>query len=397
MTTGHERRPSIPSLMVRPSGLHFTIGAAPSGEVSLDHDLRLVKAALLYADSAKLCSYTSSLLLYMLQMAEFDTDQRLELLESVIPYLFADEEEAKRVLERFRIYKLLVTPKNPVGLSLYKQFQLWSHIEKTWEDLREIIHAMAAKAGMDGLLDALRSGLIELHTFQTSRSHDVTHEFFGVIKDAVSDGSTYPLLDDQTGNLIRLAIAEGKMSVSDVATYRGRHSALAGALLERLPLFDRASVTDILDIRRELQKPLVRFRKAVITFSETIKTAAWDQDFPSDVERIYYKEVEPAIQEIEDAVRTNKFLQELARKLVDKPMAPAGGSALAWVVSQASALPDVISQTLSATNATLAGAAMSTGLVAYDAFRDWRQKQLSTERNQLYFYYRASRELAKIR
>lgn len=51
-------------------GLHITIGASPDSidssgayRLSLETELKMVKAALLYADRAKLCSMTSSALL----------------------------------------------------------------------------------------------------------------------------------------------------------------------------------------------------------------------------------------------------------------------------------------------------------------------------------------------
>ncbi len=37
-------------------GLHITIGVAPSSTATIENELRLIKAALLYADHAKLCS-----------------------------------------------------------------------------------------------------------------------------------------------------------------------------------------------------------------------------------------------------------------------------------------------------------------------------------------------------
>jgi hypothetical protein len=56
--------------------LHIIIGAAPTGAVSLQHDLRMTKAALLYADRTKLCSPTSSMTLQMLLSGETNRNRQ---------------------------------------------------------------------------------------------------------------------------------------------------------------------------------------------------------------------------------------------------------------------------------------------------------------------------------
>jgi hypothetical protein len=66
---------------------HITIVAAPltaAGQVSLEHDLDMIKAALLYADRVKLCSPASSMMLQVLAIGQLKQKQQLELLESPV-------------------------------------------------------------------------------------------------------------------------------------------------------------------------------------------------------------------------------------------------------------------------------------------------------------------------
>jgi hypothetical protein len=74
-------------------------------------------------------------------------------------------------------------------------------------DMRE----MAKKAGADQLDAALNSGLVEFKPFVTGRNATA---FFDEIFDAVVAGNTYPLLDEQTGDLVETAIREGLITLS---------------------------------------------------------------------------------------------------------------------------------------------------------------------------------------
>jgi hypothetical protein len=208
-----------------------------------------------------------------------------------------------------------------------------------------------------------------------------------VLAEAISDSVTYPLFDELTGGLIRSGIQEGKIEVSELNIKRGRHARLAAHLLERLPLFDAAGMDEILDIRKELERPLIRFRSAMIKFSDNIKSASWDKNFSLEAEQVFYKEIEPAILDIEDAVKTNNYLSTLIRKVADKPLTIPAGSTLAVVVSRLSDLPDLVSQGL--------GVSLAAAPLIYDATKEWKEKQLKTEQNHLFFYYRARKELSE--
>ncbi len=91
--------------------------------------------------------------------------------------------------------------------------------------------------------------------------------------------------------------------------------------------------------------------------------------------------MQPAVLDLEEAVKTNKYLIALLRKLADKPLIIPGASALGILMSKLSALPDIASQAF--------GVASASGLLAYDAYKDWLNDRRRIEDNQLYFYYKA--------
>lgn len=57
---------------------------------------------------------------------------------------------------------------------------------------------------------------------------------------------------------------------SPSAVHRGRHGGLAGDLLGRLPLFEAATIIEVLDVRRALEGNLRGVRSAVSGFSREI-------------------------------------------------------------------------------------------------------------------------------
>lgn len=368
---------------------HITIGSYPSQEISLENDLRLVKSALLYADKVKLCSLMSSMMLTLVTLKESDLPRHLEMLQVLIPPMSEDQDKAKELVGQLQNIRQIMYKEKPSKRELLQRAQIRPKLSQMRSTLIGIAERMLRDAGMDSLTNVIQTGLLELHTFRagdTWESSSMANEFVEVLSTAISTGSTYPLFDDKTGNLVNLGVRAGKIDVSEGGVMRGKHCGLASRLLERLPLFDDASVSEVLDIRRELEGSLVRFRSAMIKFSEQIKTAAWDEDFSFEAEQVFQRDVAPAILEIEEAVRSNKYLASLTRKLLDKPLVIPSGSALALVMSQLGAMPQLVAQAL--------GISIASGLVAYDAYEEWRQKKQAAEQNQLFFYYRSGRLLA---
>lgn len=85
---------------------HITIGSHPVDELSLENDMRLVKASLLYADKAKLCSFTSSMLLTILSYGLLNTKQRTDFVESLLPIVVQSQENSSQILFALRSIKI---------------------------------------------------------------------------------------------------------------------------------------------------------------------------------------------------------------------------------------------------------------------------------------------------
>ncbi len=380
--------------------LQMAIGTAPpvrldtSAPIDLSHDVRIVKAALLYSDHATLYSPTAYMLLSMLAIGEATPKQQLKFWKDITPVVAYDPETAEQLLAGFRKYEKILRKKHPNSNQLRFKEEFERHVSGGWDQMLEVVDSKFACApGVQDLLRAAESGMLTIHVFRDTDRDKLVAEFAELVGRAVSEGSQYPLFDAQTSGLVRASIEEGAISASEVGIAKGRHTGLAAHLLNQLPLFDDASIDEMLDIRKELESPLVRFRSAMIRFSEQVRSAAWDEEFTPEADLVFHREVAPAILEIEEAVKSNRYLQGLLRKAASESLG-VKGSSLAVVVSQMPALPDAISQAL-----TLGGgfsASLATAKIVYDAYEEWRQRGQAIEQNQLFFYYDAKRRLSEV-
>jgi hypothetical protein len=278
------------------------------------------------------------------------------------------------------------------------QMKLRSAVNEVFEQLAEKAKEFDVNIGaIPTLKDAVKSGLLSIHEFRSLPPGavldyknpefiaNIVAEFIQELRKAVEDGQTYPLLDEQAGTMVSLLATTGQISPSEAAELRGRSVALASHLFHRLPTFERASISELLDIRRELEKPLLRFRAGMLTLSSKMAAAAWDEEFPEEAEILTVQEVEPAILEIEDQVKSNAYLTQLVRDIADKPLMPVGGTFLSLVVAPVAQLPELVAR------GVLAGGVAA--FTALNALANWRSAQRKTEGNQLYFYYRLQKRL----
>jgi hypothetical protein len=81
--------------------LHITIGVYPADEIDLQQDIKLIKAALLYADKVTIYSPTISSIQIAMQLGNLSELEQLHFLEMVVPYLTA-RSDSKRTVEFLR-------------------------------------------------------------------------------------------------------------------------------------------------------------------------------------------------------------------------------------------------------------------------------------------------------
>ncbi|MFN3597041.1 MAG: hypothetical protein ACK41D_07195 [Rubricoccaceae bacterium] len=376
---------------------HITIGAAPHvryGEgIKLDREVQLIKAALLYADEATLCSPASTLLIGMAALGEhavgnLNTRKQLDLLQQIgeaLPdgHVFAQVAAMYDVLRRQR---------GGGAAAIVAKKKIERVVSQGWEQVRAKIFEIAEGAGAAEILSAVEAGRLHLNPLGLDQPNadgsldELTWAYTDALYDAIKDAVTYPLLDDDTGRLIRALIREGHLTADPQHDARGKQVGLAAALFERLPQFDLATVDEVLDVRRELDQHLTRFRAAVARYADAIGSAVWDESFVADAEQVFVREVAPAVRDIEDAIASTPYLRTLISRFADRGSA-LSAPILSIAVTQATALPDLLG---------LAFGGLSVGANLYTAHQDWREKRRQVEGNHLFFYYAAGKELNRL-
>jgi hypothetical protein len=343
----------------------------------------MLKAALLYADEVRLCSLSSSMLVWMRRLENANI---VRVFDSFVQFYYSLNNQGLRakVAPLIRDYKSIRSRLRYALRQMGNSGEVRTITESLREKLREVVEELAGEAAK-GLTSALASGIVELQFFDI-KSRRVAEEYFGAVADAVVSGTTYPLLDDTTGDLISSAIAEGKIVPLGASVDRAKQVGLPSSLFARLPLFDKASINEVMDIRKELRAPLTRFRSAMIRFSREIESAPWSRGFPLEAERVYYEYVEPAVLEIEDASKSNRWLLDLITKPLETPdIWLAGLGLLLDTQYGGGSLPDLLGKTLMAVGATSS---------VVKVVREWRERNEEIQKNQLYFYYKVRKSLS---
>lgn len=349
---------------------HVTVAVGPpeASPPDLRTEVGLIKAALLYGDRVALVSPAASLLRRLLADAAVarTPGQRLDLLASL-----ADDLGLSSGLATFSAR--LEEPGVEAALA------------RVWGAFASRLDAACQWSGLDELAVAERAGVLEIVDLAgadapADLAATTADRYAQRVTEAVASGTTHALLDGPTGEHVRM-IAQG---LASIRIGRTRHVGLAERLLTRLPVFPEATVAETLDVRGDLHRHLARFRQAISEFSDAIASAPWDADFRTEAERVYIREVAPAVRDVEDAIAGTGYLRELAARYADRPalLAPLA----APVLSIALAGPDVL--------ANAVGVAMGLGSVGANALTAWhaaKDKRREAEAHRLFFYYAATR------
>ena len=186
------------------------------------------------------------------------------------------------------------------------------------QDMAAKVDELLDDAGAGELAHALELGVLDLHGLgidqadETNLTDTIIGGLANLLAESVGAASrTFPLFDNDAGGLMRAMVAEGK--VADVHAARPSEAAAAGRLIAGLDAFPRAAMDDLLDLRRQLEQPLVRFRSAIAIVTSEFESAAWEVGFDREVEDLYRKQVAPALLDVQQALEELGALPTLLR------------------------------------------------------------------------------------
>lgn len=372
--------------------MRFVIATLPDVKFRLGRDLRLVKSCALYGDEAVLFSPTylgteplmdlsSRPLVHQLfyqaliaqdpgfVVGEKLTDRQREARTN------AAKEESQRLFEKASVaLRLMYEQDHEVSgrelQAIADEAELRSkHIERRWFQDEEVLRRARE------ISKAEKMGLAKIQNF-----HEAPSLYFSPtklqtdVKEELSRSDSYGALDER--------FVEEFDDLSPGPTQKIKTIRVATAIFERLPGFSEATIEEIVDVRKELSPHLAGFRKAVIEISSQVESSPWDKDFAHEVEIGLHSRLYPAVEAIQEELRTNSYLGEILQRATKNPLLLPASSAFGLLLSEATHASALIGQ--------VASSIVGAGLHAHDAYKARQEKKRKAEGNELFFYYRAS-------
>lgn len=318
---------------------------------SLGSAAELLKAAVVYADEVLLHSPTAILLASIAGLGNLSTSDMLAVLGQAAPALgeagssFTDQlhqlESSLGPAGAEAAMKLLLEP-TPATRELLSALdpnaanELDEHTRQLGDARREldrVVEEQLAEAGVASVLPAIEAGLLKLAPV------DATADLFEAYLDALwallRDPRYFPLFDDRIADLVDAAVREGTLKPTPQMRSRGRQAGAATGFLARLPTFPLATMDEVVDIRAELDRPLVRFRAEMVNVAGTLGVDAFDPAFDEAAEEAWISKVRPALVELEELVEEKQLRTQFGAKLPGGGVVGAAGGLVTGIITHA--------------------------------------------------------------
>lgn len=288
--------------------------------ISIHHEVELVKAALLYADTVEVLSLGNQAIREVNKFASGDASSMWALLGSLdddtLRYLSPDLD-----LDQFRQLMPIMSAMDPEALrnlahlspemAELEQFAAvldegHNQANSSMDEMRRIAEQMRIDSGVAELESVLDWRLVRFNDNVTigEDSDAVIASFVGELKRYLRDPTKFVLLDTTIASLAQSLIDEGHVRLPARALGNAGEAVLGTGFLARLPAFTSIPLDEVLDLRRDLDEPLGRYRRKVSRLRGDLRTGPFDQHIEAEVDAIWRNEVDPAIVEIRQAMAT---------------------------------------------------------------------------------------------
>jgi hypothetical protein len=319
-----------------------------NGTIDVTSELQLAKAGMLYGDDVTLISPSTTALMRLEGMRSMSVPDLLEivtrtssslegregiddsdlhqivanrdLLEMALPLLdvMGDPpggEEAQAIREGLagvntQIAEVVDNLSNASGLS---------ELRRARESRLVRIEEADGGDAFDLIANSIRSAAAQQagQDLDSDYSETWVQAFLDRLKLVLESRDRYLLLDESLAAVLHEAIALGRLRIADQTARRSTQVTAAASLMGRIPSFPGATVDEVIDIRRNLDPSLARFRTAMADVAKDFTTSPWEQGFGDEADALWTEMVYPAIDEITDSIRADRGLLELAQLTVD--------------------------------------------------------------------------------
>jgi hypothetical protein len=320
----------------RRTHLNMTVVSAvidPDEPASLAKVKQQTHAALLYADNVTLVSPAAALMQSVFDVSRLDDLDLLLELGRVAPRFFPYANSSIQEINDL----VSGLPPRPLwtGSQRLEYDNLIKGLAPGMRPIRDTMQANAERIFQDSEFDQLQlavdAGILTVETLPgvdvseiENTQHIAESGLLGRISELLTTGRQYPLFDSETHSYVRESVEQGVFSPAPMARRLGKDAAMADGLFDRLPSFQYATTSEILDIRSELSGLLRAFRKGVSSLTTDIDVPPEDADFGREIEYAWNNTVADALDEIEATIRENSGMKDLMKRVVKDSV--AGGA-----------------------------------------------------------------------
>lgn len=374
------------------AGLRLVVATSPPTDfedgVFLAHDLRLVRSALLYADSVELLSPAAVMVGSVAALQSADGDTWLSLLESLddstLAHVGVEDDPAtfKAAVSQFR--QMSALPRAERRRAHGAEFQrlkneLERHIHQP-DGPADMLTRILEQAGAPELAEAVESGALTLNWDFMSPDADTDtqiQQYAERLRLLLASPNEHLLLDQRMAGLARAMVNERQVTPHELALSRAARSRVGTGLVSKLPAFPDASVASVLEARGELADALSAYRAGVVEISGKIRCGPLDEGIDSEVADMWRDVVQPAVNWLRADLSRTRIAREAAIHLgTDAKTALAAASMYFGVET----LTDV-HQLAAATVASVPVVSQA----VLSAYRDSAERRESARRHEFYY------------
>ena len=395
------RRRTKPTLVRTHLAIVTGIDNAARGP-SVHHEIELVKAGLLYADTIEVLSLSSRMVRDVVSFSNNEPGALLNLIASLDDQTLARMGGGKVAENRELLRALFMinpeavralastSPESAAGMADLAGLleEVGNQAASAMGDIQRIGQEMRVESGVAELESALSGTLVRLNenVVVSDDSGQVISSFLSELKRYLRDPNMFVLLDEQMASMTRSLISEGHVRPPERSVSNAAEAILGTGLLSRLPAFPSVPLKEAMELRQDLDDPLDRYRRKVAHLRGQLQTTPFSEHVQAEVDAVWRTEVGPTINDIRTAMADHSLVREVVRSLGRN----VGDIAKGWAPAALTVFTGTQFQLEGALTAGLAaGAAVAPGLVqgAMDSYRG----KSATQRHDLYYLYELDR------
>lgn len=381
-------------MIVINTDLQFTVACSVEGKFDLTREMKMIKPVLLYADKITLISPTAYTVLQIEQITQCKNEKdAIFAFKKLTPYVaMASPKVAQDYENAFNQILPYLSSKKYNSLSFLKRLEFKKSMISCMNSVKQSITNGIGVQNDKEMKQLISSGHMKVETFDSSiyQSEQMIFEYITLLTNALSNSNS--LLDEDAYALVQGFSRKEILTIDQRSSCLAKHAGLVSNLLSTLPSIDKASVDELLDIKRSLNIPLQRFRSTLLTYSQSLNELPWNEDFERECLDLYIKEINPKIIEIEEYMHENKYIIELMTAVTDAKQTWVYASGIAIGIAANGIMP-TLQQAIHFDSALYATGGVYVVEKLVKAYIEYKKKHDEIKKKDMYFYVKAKQKL----